>query len=111
MKIRQDFVTNSSSSSFIICKKKIDDDQIEAIHEHSTLAKKMGYYNCNSPWSIWEDDEYIYGDTPMDNFNMGSFLDDIDVNPKYIYWNCDVDEVPNVYHNENWRELLNEDKN
>lgn len=89
MKIREDFVTNSSSSSFIIAKKHLTDMQIEAIKHHSELAERMNWDRCGwyGPWSISETDTYIEGTTDMDNFDMCNFLDYIGVPDDYVDWN------------------------
>lgn len=42
MKIRKDFVTNSSSSSFIISKKYLTEEQLEAIRNHSKIGERLG---------------------------------------------------------------------
>lgn len=58
MKVRSDFVTNSSSSSFIIAKKYLDEDQLEAIRDHHDLAAKMQMIQEDDyhmfPWIIEE---------------------------------------------------------
>ena len=103
MKIRNGFVTNSSSSSFIIAKKHLDDDQIKAIHNHIELAKLMGdkYADKYDEWSISENEEYVSGATWMDNFYMGGFLDDIGVNPRRVIWS----EFP--FNVDNYRDEIN----
>lgn len=113
MKVRQDFVTNSSSSSFVISKRHLDDDQILAINEHISLGKKMGMYNCcsNHKWDIDENDKYIGGYTYQDNFSMYDFLDKIGVNSETVHWGYDIwdDNIPKDNIEENWRKLLHED--
>lgn len=42
MKVRRGFVTNSSSSSFIIAKKYLTKNQILAIRNHKLLGEKLG---------------------------------------------------------------------
>jgi hypothetical protein len=80
MKIKIDFVTNSSSASFAIPLDKITDFQRLMIHNHLDAAKmsmQMEIWNYtpkNSGWSIKEEDGEIKGYTSMDNFDMQSFL-------------------------------------
>ena len=79
MKTRNGFVSNSSSSSFIICKNLLTEWQIEAIKNHTSSDE----YNR---WYISEDDIYIYGSTSMDNFDMREFLCMIGINPNVVKW-------------------------
>lgn len=117
MKIRTDFVTNSSSSSFIIAKKDLDEDQIRAIREHASLGEKLGInYASSDSWDIEENEEYICGSTYIDNFDMDEFLNKIDVNADVIQWedfDADLDwfmkRFKTEYYdvcNENWRDFL-----
>lgn len=113
MKVRSDFVTNSSSSSFVISKRHLDDDQILAINKHISLGKKLKMYNCDLAyeWNIEESDEYIGAYTDQDSFSMSSFLDNIGVNPNVVYWGYSIwsNDIPENNIGEHWRKLLHED--
>lgn len=120
MKCRCGHVTNSSSSSFIIAKKYLDEDQIKAIHNHIELSRELGtldkYVDDSDRWDIIENDNFIAGDTWMDNFNMYSFLQDIGVNDKMVSWDefpfklpVEVnDEIDENELEEEWRKLIHE---
>lgn len=87
MKIRQDFVTNSSSSSFIIAKKYLDEDQLYAIRNHSTVGDRLKIpYAFEDAWTIRENDDFISASTWMDNFDMCKFLRIIDVPVEKATW-------------------------
>ena len=91
MRIRTSFVSNSSSSSFVILKSNLTDDQIIQIKSHIEHFKeeilpnlsedeaKWLYWEDRDKWRIMEDNLSIYGDTYMDNFDMDFFLTKIGV--------------------------------
>jgi hypothetical protein len=88
MKIRDGFVSNSSSSSFVISRQDITAKQLYQIVNHGELASDFGT-PCppGDAWSI--DDsaaEVIEGSTWMDNFNMHEFLENIGVDADKIKW-------------------------
>lgn len=105
MKVRKDFVTNSSSSSFIISKRHLDQDQIEAIRRHDELGGKLGIRYSEDSWNIVENKGYIGGYTDMDNFDMEEFLERIDVDTRRVDWSDSYYfELPD--EDNNWRNLL-----
>ena len=111
MKVRRDFVTNSSSSSFLISKRFLDDDQIKAIRNHSELGEKLGIDCSEESWGIDENNHYITGYTWMDNFDMAEFLEKIDVDMDKVDWSEWSFNLPDEDEDDklDWRNLLYED--
>ena len=110
MKIRKGFVSNSSSSSFIIQMRYLSDDQLEAIHNHNEIwqnlnknIKKIYDLEFDDSWAIEKKDNYLTGWTTMDNFNMRGFMEMINVNSKDITWDdghCPIDKMIEIDLNE-----------
>jgi len=78
MKMRTDFVTNSSSASYIISKKRITEEQRVDIYDHEKFCDNY------DTWSISEDELYIRMSTSMDNFDMYQYLIDIGIPEEVI---------------------------
>ena len=100
MKIRTDFVTNSSSSSFIINKENLTPKQIKAIHNHQSCGLECA---DTDPWDIEESENFISGYTIMDNFYFKELLDKIGVSPHDVNWGewrVDLDERENFLNND-----------
>jgi type I restriction-modification system DNA methylase subunit len=89
MKTRNGFVSNSSSSSFIIKKNDLTYEQIESIKNHSEEGKNLGIEYAEDEWEITETDETISGSTYCDNFRFQEFFEAIGVDDKLITWDSD----------------------
>ena len=81
MKSRNDFVTNSSSSSFIIQKKDLTDEQLLIITSPLVKASELGLDKYDDPhsWALYENDNEIIGLTTMDNFDWLEYLNRIGI--------------------------------
>lgn len=93
MKTRNGFVSNSSSSSFVIQREHLTDEQIVTIQDHENsksfkdhVGDRGERYHCDcNIWAINVHDETIEGYTSMDNFDMYNFLTvELGINPDYI---------------------------
>lgn len=111
MKIRNGFVSNSSSSSFIIVREALsnkDEDMvinyedwikffIKTHNSDNNLEDKFEYYDTD-PWNIKVHDDYIFGETSMDNFNISSYFNFINIDKSYIKWDEGYCDEP--YHSQ-----------
>ena len=77
MKIRSGFVSNSSSSSFIVNKKFLSENDIKTIKEHDKAAGE-------DSWYISEDENFLMGDTIIDNFSMIQYLRENNINTTHF---------------------------
>jgi len=88
MKIRKGFVTNSSSSSFIINKKDLTKKQIEKIYNHMEDEQTIKNALCKNfdKWEIIEDEDFIKGRTILNNFDMETYLIKIGIDLDDVIW-------------------------
>ena len=68
MKFRNGFVSNSSSSSFVISKAALTKEQIDKLLEYTDSKEN------NDGWNISEEEYFIKGWTHMDNEEISSFI-------------------------------------
>lgn len=88
MKTRMALVSNSSSCSFTILKKDLDNHQIYMIKNYNETAKNLGMDNDASGWSIEDTGDALKLSTDMDNFDMNDFLTRIgyDLEKRFDVW-------------------------
>jgi hypothetical protein len=86
MKIRKGFVSNSSSSSFMIEKDHLTSEQIDKIKRHSEFGEEYDEPYSDYAWQITETNHCLKGETSMDNFDMDSFMKKIGVDTENIFW-------------------------
>ena len=90
MKIRTGHVSNSSSSSFIVLKKVLTEEQIIAIRNHIQYSQEnfpqIVWADENQFWDIDETDEQIKLYTTMDNFDIHEFLLALGIEDDDIKW-------------------------
>ena len=86
MKIRNGFVSNSSSSSFVVSLSKLCDRDLDILLEYETVARKNGEYNDS--WNIVVDDNkgIVRGFTSMDNDDLSEYLENNKVDTSLFVW-------------------------
>jgi hypothetical protein len=88
-KIRNGFVPNSSSSSFIINLDDVSTYQCWLIENHIDHAAKYFpdlHSRPTDAWNIIMKADTIEGETFMDNFDMKKFMENIGVNLESVKW-------------------------
>ena len=95
MKKRHGFVSNSSSSSFLIPKSLLTAEQIELIKNHIQSGFDQEFVDSKSDeWTIEETESNLNGKTWMTNFNMQGYFEKIGIkNAKHYFddeWEEDI---------------------
>ena len=83
MKHRNGFVSNSSSSSFIIDKYYLSQKQINQISNHKDCGED---YADTDYWTIEDMGNKLYGRTHMDNFAMDEYMQKIGIDMSNVDW-------------------------
>lgn len=86
MKIRQGYVSNSSSSSFVLKRDDITSLQLTLIEHHSEVGEWLGIEYAEYSWRIKVGPAAVEGYTSMDNFRMREFFDAIGVDNEKVEW-------------------------
>ena len=88
MKTRHGFVSNSSSSSFVIKKVFLTTLQIWAIKNHVKVATEaelnLGPIRDDDAWKIDETEDELSVHVSMDNFDMRHFFEEIGIPSRFI---------------------------
>ena len=82
MKIRNGFVSNSSSSSFVLRKGRLTPEQIWLVNHHILIGALMNmeWAEAHNAWELHEDFAKIKGRTDMTNFDLEEFFKKIGIN-------------------------------
>lgn len=90
MKVRRGFVSNSSSSSFVI---KLDDITARQLQKIQNHAETLPEGDVEAQWVASKEDAWyicvgdvVIGSTPMDNFDMRRYLISIGVDMSKVEW-------------------------
>jgi len=114
MKVRSGFVSNSSSSSFLIPINALTESQILMIQDYINVTENWCKYHKEDNlypegWDITVNEKCVYGWTTMDNFDMSFFLNVIVGVNKYIHWGDDYTDN-NIDLDALNREILQEER-
>lgn len=83
MKQRHGFVSNSSSSSFMIEMKYLSAVQLQHIIDHEDLCEPG---SLDFPWSIEMCNKRLIGSVSMDNFDMREHMENAGVPMEHVEW-------------------------
>ena len=91
MKFRNGFVSNSSSSSFVIRMKDLSVSDIDAIMNHIKYANEhedidFGCTYEDDAWGVWVEDGCLRGSTSMNNFSMYRLFEHLGISDNKVTW-------------------------
>lgn len=95
MKVRNGFVSNSSSSSFVVRIDDINTDQLDKLFHHIDnidLLKNvisveyLSLLHKHDAWKLIRTQDFIIGETIQNNFPMDKFLKVIGIKESNVFW-------------------------
>ena len=115
MKIRKGFVSNSSSSSFVIHKYYLSKEQINKMLNYKDVVDEylegnplpedrdsraeFNFSYSEWGWGIKEFGDFIFGETSMNNFDYSEFMRFIGVNSHKVCWDEGYCDEPTARQN------------
>ena len=86
MKVRHGFVSNSSSSSFVICKEFLTEKQIGAIDIWYNVERDMDVYPGDDGACFNEDDNYISAEVRNIHSDFVKMCKKNDIDMTKMFW-------------------------